>query len=132
MFSLAKSQSVLGLVANAVLSDAEVANRIPADVQKSLKAFVMSNMATHSALNNTVVRVVALLDDAGVQSVLLKGQGSARNYPVPELRQCGDIDLYVGEENYARVHELLVPVATEIDDVSCLLVSTSMYRWGRC
>ena len=78
--------------------------------------------SAHRLLNSTIAQIVTALDAAGVQSVLLKGQGLARNYPVPELRQCGDIDLYVGEENYARVHELLVPVATEIDDVSCLSV----------
>lgn len=43
VFALAKAQSVLGLVANAVLSDAEAARRIPADVQKRMKTFVMSN-----------------------------------------------------------------------------------------
>ena len=112
VFALAKAQSVLGLVANAVLSDAEAARRIPADAQKRLKAFLMSNMATHSMLNNTLIRVVSLLDEAGVRSVLLKGQGLARNYPVPELRQCGDIDLYVGEENYLKSCELIGAIAS--------------------
>ena len=114
VFALAKAQSVLGLVANAVLSDAEVARRIPADMQKRLKAFVMSNMATHSMLNNTLVRVFSLLDEAGVRSVLLKGQGLAKNYPVPELRQCGDIDVYVGEENYAEACGQIDKIATKI------------------
>lgn len=113
VFALAKAQSVLGLVANAVLSDAEAARRIPADVQKRLKAFVMSNMATHSMLNNTLIRVVSLLDEAGVRSVLLKGQGLARNYPVPELRQCGDIDIYVGEESYSKACEQIDRIATK-------------------
>lgn len=118
VFALAKAQSVLGLVANAVLSDAEAARRIPADVQKRLKAFVMSNMATHSILNNTLVRVVSLLDEAGVRSVLLKGQGLAGNYPVPELRQCGDIDLYVGEEKYEKAYDAILPLVSKIDNKS--------------
>lgn len=120
VFALAKAQSVLGLVANAVLSDAEVARRIPADMQKRLKAFVMSNMATHSMLNNTLVRVFSLLDEAGVRSVLLKGQGLAKNYPLPELRQCGDIDVYVGEENYVKSHSLLSQISTDIDELDNL------------
>ena len=32
---------------------------------------------------------------AGLQSCILKGQGVARFYPEPELRQCGDIDIWV-------------------------------------
>ena len=56
VFALAKAQSVLGLVANAVLSDAEVARRIPADMQKRLKAFVMSN-SSRSMIRATHQRV---------------------------------------------------------------------------
>ena len=43
-------------------------------------------------------------------------QGIAQYYPKPELRQCGDIDLYVGVENYARSYDVLKAIATEIDD----------------
>lgn len=123
VFTLAKSQAVLGLVANYVLSDGEIAQALTEDVQKRLKSFMMANVMTHSGLNNTLIRVVSLLDEAGVGSVLLKGQGLARNYPIPELRQCGDIDLYVGDENAERVHELLKPIATEIDELSEIRVS---------
>ncbi len=35
--------------------------------------------------------------------VLLKGAGVGLNYPDPSLRQCGDIDLYVGEKHYDKV-----------------------------
>lgn len=115
VFSLAKSQSVLGLVANAVLSDAEVANRIPADVQKSLKAFVMSNMATHSMLNNTLLSIVESLRHNGIEPVLLKGQGIAKYYPIPELRQCGDIDIYVGQENFETACSVIGEMSTPED-----------------
>lgn len=120
VFSLAKSQSVLALVANAVMNDAALASKVPDDTKMRLKSFVMANMAAHSILNNTLIRVVSLLNEAGINSVLLKGQGLARNYPVPELRQCGDIDLYVQEEDYERVYNILSSVATEIDEISSL------------
>ena len=56
VFALAKAQSVLGLVANAVLSDAEAARRIPVDVQKRLKTFVMLN-SSRSMIRATHQRV---------------------------------------------------------------------------
>lgn len=56
LLALEKAQSVLGLVANAVLSDAEAARRIPADMQKRLKAFVMSN-SSRSMIRATHQRV---------------------------------------------------------------------------
>ena len=120
LFSLARSQSVLGLVANGVLSDATLSNRIPAELKTRLKNFVMANLTTHSMLDNTLIHVVTLLEEAGVRSVLLKGQGLARYYPMPRLRQCGDIDLYVDEKDYLKAYNLICPIATRIDDVTAL------------
>ena len=113
---LAKSQSVLGIVGNGLLSDAELSQRVPKDLRDKVKKFVMSSMMTHNLLNGTLVKVVSTLRDNGVESVLLKGQGLARNYPQPELRQCGDIDLYVGLEKGERVREILAPIAEKVDE----------------
>lgn len=38
--------------------------------------------------------------------MLLKGQAYAQQYPQPEWRQCGDIDLYIGEADYPRACSL--------------------------
>lgn len=38
-------------------------------------------------------RCVRLLEDAGIETVVLKGAGAAWYYPVPEHRRSGDIDL---------------------------------------
>lgn len=119
---LAKSQSVLGVVGQVMLSDQDVAARVPQELKAKVKKFVMNNMLTHTLLNNTLIKVVSTLREGGVESVLLKGQGLARNYPQPELRQCGDIDLYVGLENGERVHDLLSPIAEKIDGKEYLTV----------
>lgn len=60
------------------------------------------NIQMHGLLNRTVNEVAEALDAAGIPSVLLKGQGVAKNYARPESRSCGDIDLYVGECNFRR------------------------------
>lgn len=112
VFTLAKTQSVLSLVANAVLNDPKLSGQLADGVKAKLKGHVMANMATHSMLNNSVVQVVSALDAAGISSVLLKGQALARNYPIPEFRACGDIDIYVGSENYLRACDVLSAFAT--------------------
>lgn len=112
VFALAKTQSVLALVAHAVLSDPEISRSLSEETKAKLKQHVMANMATHRILNNAVVQVVSALDGAGVPSVLLKGQALARNYPIPELRACGDVDIYVGSENYLKACEVLCSIAT--------------------
>lgn len=113
---LAKSQSVLGIVGNVLLSDAELSQRVPEELKNKVKKFVMSSMLTHNLLNGTLVKVVSVLRENGVESVLLKGQGIARNYPQPELRQCGDIDLYVGLGKGEMVREILAPIAEKVDE----------------
>ena len=112
VFALAKTQSVLALVAHAVLSDSEISRQLPDETKAKLKSHVMANMAAHRLLNSSVVQVVSALDGAGVPSVLLKGQALARNYPIPELRACGDVDIYTGPENYLRACEVLGALAT--------------------
>ena len=112
LFAAAKKQSVLGLVANVVLNDSSVSSLIPNDMKAKIKAFTMTNVATHNLVNNTLLKVVDVLEQAGIPFVLLKGQAMARNYPLPELRACGDIDMYVGQENYLRACELLSGIAT--------------------
>ena len=119
---LAKSQSVLGVVGQVMLSDEQIAAGMSQELKAKVKKFVMSNMLTHNLLNNTLIKVVSALREGGVESVLLKGQGLARNYPQPELRQCGDIDLYIGLNNGERVHDLLAPVAVKIDGKEYLTV----------
>ena len=112
VFALAKSQSVLGLVAHSVINEPILCGKIPDGVKAKLKAHIVANVATHNVLNNTLLQVITLLDASDVPSVLLKGQALARNYPIPELRACGDIDIYVGEENYIKACEVLGAIST--------------------
>lgn len=65
------------------------------------------NIQMHGLLNRTVNEVAEALDAAGIPSVLLKGQGVAKNYARPESRSCGDIDLYVGECNFRKAIEVI-------------------------
>jgi hypothetical protein len=73
----------------------------------NLKHFVISNFSTSQMLNNALIAVVQELREYGIDPVLLKGQGIAKYYPVPELRQCGDIDIYVGENHFAKTCEVI-------------------------
>ena len=61
----------------------------------------------HRLLNSTLAQIVNALEAEGVHSVLLKGQGIARNYRRPESRACGDIDLYTGLGGYHKAFEII-------------------------
>ena len=60
----------------------------------------MQNMQQHVKLQHTLSLAWNALVDAGIKPVLLKGAGLAALYPDPQMRPYGDIDLFVGKEQY--------------------------------
>ena len=97
----AKRQTVLGVVAEGI-------NTLPENLQPSkqimnkVREKLFSVVQMHTLLNRALEEIVATLQEQGFSPVLLKGQGVAMNYLDPTLRQCGDIDLYIGTEDYER------------------------------
>ncbi|SRR5574344_39082 len=99
VYNMSMKQSVWGVVTDAI-------NNLPAECQPPIKLqqqmnYLLSrNRTNHARLNDTLVKIVSMLYDNGISPVLLKGQGVATYYHDPTLRCCGDIDLYIGLENY--------------------------------
>ena len=120
VMKLAKIQALMGLVGDVLLTRSEIRETLPTKFVVRLQEIPMTSVGMHSQMNMTLQLIVTNLRNHGVEPVLLKGQGLARNYPTPELRQCGDIDLYVGVQNYAKSYEILKNIVSEIDEQSCL------------
>ena len=113
-------QAMHGAIANGLLASPEILAPLPESVHIKMNNMMMTNVYMHTKANCYVQVLIKALRAAGVEAVLLKGQGLAMNYPSPEVRQCGDIDLYVGEENYRKSYEALKDVVDEIDEPSVL------------
>lgn len=102
----AKEQTVLVIVADGI-------ETLPKELwpsKETMLKLMMTRVKTaqmHHLLNSTLNQIVNVLDKKGIPSVLLKGQGVAQNYRNPESRTCGDIDLYVGIENYERACKII-------------------------
>lgn len=96
---LAKEQTIQVIVADGIETlPAELCP--PKELMFKLMAIRVKTKQLHLQLNSVLVKITRALTEAGLQSVLLKGQGLAHNYRLPESRMCGDIDLYVGMENF--------------------------------
>ena len=78
----------------------------------------MSNLSTSRTWNITLQKIVQGLRLQGIEPCVLKGQGIAQYYPNPDLRQCGDIDLYVGQKDYEKTCEIIGAMGTESDHES--------------
>ena len=105
---LAEQQTVIGLVADAMTLLPE---EIHPDSATKFKVIpkVVCIQQFHSSLNKKIAKVKRLMDNNNIVCVLLKGQGVALNYPNPLSRQCGDIDLYVGNKQFQKAMDLLEP-----------------------
>lgn len=113
---IAKKQSVLGLVGNKMLAETMIAEKLSPELHAKIKSFIMGNMLMSQRLNHTLLLSKDSLEQSNILPVLLKGQGVASNYPNPYLRQCGDIDFYIGEDRYEDAYEAFRVIATDIDD----------------
>ncbi len=106
VLKIARQQTVQGVVCDSIETlPAELWP--PKEVLHRLMMDRTKNVQMHGLQNRIVKDVVAELDSNGVPSVLLKGQGVAQNYRCPESRSCGDIDLYVGMDNFHKAGEII-------------------------
>lgn len=65
-----------------------------------MKSVCMRTMQQHVQLQYTLQTVWEALEKAGIRAVLMKGASLAALYPDPHQRAWGDIDLFVGKEQY--------------------------------
>lgn len=98
VIALAVDQGVAGLVYGVV-------SRLPAHCKPPLETAIegMARLLTIEQLNNTqdaaIARLVAMIEEAGLHPLLMKGQAIGRLYPEPGRRMPGDIDLcFAGDE----------------------------------
>lgn len=82
---------------------------------KAVSAHCMVLQEQQKAVRRQATRA---LTEAGIQVVQLKGMTLARHYDKPYLRSCGDVDIYVGKDNYhqgAKVLRETFPDAPRFD-----------------
>lgn len=99
IMSIAKHHTTEALVA-------DVASRLTGDARPSvemlrqMKQAMYGNLLNQLELKRILIQAVKALQVQGIEPVLLKGFGLARLYPNSNLRQFGDIDLFVGLKQY--------------------------------
>ena len=108
-------QGTGALVYPSVLAD----NSLSSYARVQMKSFCLHTMQTQAHMTIQLKTVWQALEKAGIRPVLMKGAGLAAYYPSPEQRQWGDIDLFVGKEQYhpacAAIREAF-PKALKFDE----------------
>ena len=81
--------------------------RISIPFDKHLQTQIFTIMQRQVRLNHLATNVISLLDEHNIPATLIKGYSLSVLYPDPDTRDFGDVDIYVGEENYLRAAEIV-------------------------
>ena len=112
---IAKEQTVQVIIADGI-------ETLPKEVwppKQAMLSLLMLRIKTqqmHNLLNTTLNQITEALNSEHIPSVLLKGQGVAQNYRIPASRMCGDIDLYIGADNYHRACNIVRELNPEMQE----------------
>lgn len=110
---LAEEQSVVGLVAACIEHVVDV--KLPKEVVLQFVGQALQMEQQNIAMNEFVAKLIELLRGQDVYALLVKGQGIAQCYEKPLWRSCGDVDLFLSEDNYNRAKEILTPIASIVE-----------------
>lgn len=110
---LATEQSVVGLVAAGLEKVSDVS--LP---QSEVLQFVGQTIQIEQqniSMNAFISFLIEKMRAADIYALLVKGQGIAQCYERPLWRSCGDVDLYLSEDNYEKAKAFIIPLASDIE-----------------
>ena len=110
---LAEEQSVVGLVTAGLEHVVDV--KVPQIDFLTFEGLACRLEQQNSDMNQFVERLVQKMRKNGIYTLLVKGQGIAQCYERPLWRSCGDVDLFLSEENYKKAKDFLIPLASKVD-----------------
>ena len=83
------------------------AHRISTPFDKQLTPTMFMVLQRQARLNHFATDVIALLSQNNIPATLIKGYSLSGLYPDPDMREFGDVDIYVGEKNYTRAAQIV-------------------------
>ena len=113
VMQLAEEQSVVGLVTAGLERVEDV--KIPQQWSLQFIGSTLQLEQRNKSMNAFVALLISKMRAAGIYTLLVKGQGIAQGYEKPLWRACGDVDLFLSEDNYAKAKEMLVPLASSVE-----------------
>ena len=109
---LAQEQTVVGLIAAGLEHVKDV--KVPQAVALQFVGQALQIERQNDTMNQFIADLVDKMRNVGVSTLLLKGQGIAQCYERPLWRSCGDVDLFLSDENYKKAKAFLLPLASSI------------------
>lgn len=113
VMKMAEEQSVVGLVTAGLEHVQDV--KIPQQWSLQFIGSTLQLEQKNKAMNAFVASLIDKMRSAGIYTLLVKGQGIAQCYEKPLWRACGDVDLFLSDDNYEKAKAFLVPMASSVE-----------------
>lgn len=113
LLDLATEQSVIGLITAGIERVTDV--KLPRIDVLQFIGQTQYIEQQNKDMNAFVAELFGQLHEAGINAVLVKGQGVAQCYEQPMWRTSGDVDLLLNEVDYEKAKALLLPQATDVE-----------------
>ena len=114
ILKLAEEQTIAGLVAAGLEHVVDV--KVPQQLALQFAGQTIQLEQRNKAMNAFIAKLIEKLRNEDVYTLLVKGQGIAQCYERPLWRACGDVDLFLSEENYKKAQALLIPIASNVEE----------------
>lgn len=113
IMKLAEDQSLVGLIAAGFEHASDV--KVPKEDILQFVGQTLQLEQQNKAMNTFIEKLFGIFQQEGIYSLIVKGQGIAQCYERPLWRACGDVDLFLNEENYRKAQKLLLSHAYDIE-----------------
>lgn len=110
VYRLAQQQSVIGLVVAGLEHVTDI--KIPQGVALTLAGEALQQEQRNTSMNYFIGVVVEKMSNAGISTLLVKGQGVAQCYERPLWRVSGDIDFLLDNTNYKKAIDFVLPLSS--------------------
>jgi hypothetical protein len=114
VYQIAEEQSVTGIIAAGL--DYVRGIKVPKEDALIFVGAALQLEQRNKAMNSFIEGLIERLREAGVYTLLLKGQGIAQCYERPLWRAAGDVDLFLNNENYPIARKYLLSIASTFEE----------------
>lgn len=124
----AEKQTVTGIAFGGIsnLTDVEMP---PVSVLAKWLAMANRESRNYTSMSAIISRLTSLFERSGLHPVIQKGHAAARFYNTPELRACGDIDIWFPDNERVAADSIIrslgIKVINTPDNGSCYVMGTT-------
>ena len=116
VYKIAQDQSVIGVLCAGMGKMGGLSRfRLTDDQMGLVMGELMAIEDRNKGMNSFIRDIVGKMNERGIISSVVKGQGIAQCYEKPLWRTCGDVDFFLDDGNYEKAKEYFSSIASHCE-----------------